>query len=151
MYFNLRKTNETESVSDNIYFSVPHRLRPMSAKNLSEHLCSPEPGEKFSYKLKEIFNGDSIENTLAIFYKKTPKPIKNHEQEHYEWYQGADYVFIGPEEEDEFAELMGVELYDEDKEKNKNKAKKVTSEDITLFREYINDIREGLVQVGPSK
>jgi hypothetical protein len=148
MYFNLRKINEPHNVSDNLYFSVPHRLRPMSAKKLGEQLCPPEPGENYSYKLKEIFNGETIENTLSIYYKKAPKPIKNQEQEHHEWFQGADYVFIGPEEEDEFAELMGVELYDEYKEKNKNKAKKVTSEDIALFREYINDIREGIKNVG---
>lgn len=146
MYFNLRKTTDTPCVSDNLYFSVPHRLRPMSAKKLGEHLCFPEPGEKYSCKLKDIFDGTCIENTLSIYYKKTPKPIKNKKNEHYEWYQGADYVFIGPDEEDEFAELMGVKLYDEEKEKNKSK--KVTPEDDAIFREYISDIKERLIKLG---
>ena len=69
-------------------------------------------------------------------------------EEYQALYQGADYIFIGSDEEEEFAEIMGVELYDADKEPKAQKAKLValTKEQIAIHHENIADIREGLAK-----
>ena len=103
--------------------------------------------------LKDIFDGSSIENTLAAYYKKTPKPKKGEDiDEYHDLYQGADYIFIGSDEEEEFAEIMGVELYDAAKEVTVKKVKSaLTKEQIRIHHENIADIREGLAKFKESK
>lgn len=143
-YFALKLYETVNPVSEKAYFAVPHKPKPMMAKALGEHFCKDE-----NMLLKDLFDGSSIENTLAAYYKKTPKPKKSEDiDEYHALYQGADYIFIGPDEEEEFAEIMGVKLYDADKEPKSQKAKRValTEEQIAIHHENIADIRKGLAK-----
>ena len=148
MYFNLKLYNTVMPVSEKAYFSVPHKPKPMTAKELGNHFCKGD-----NKLLKDLFDGASEENTLAIYYKKTPKPKKGEDiDEYYALYQGADYIFIGPDEEDEFAEIMGVELYYADKEPKVQKTKPaMTEEQIKIHHENITDIHIGLAKFKESK
>lgn len=143
-YFALKLYETVKPVSEKAYFAVPHKPKPMTAKALGDHFCKGD-----NMLLKDLFDGTSVENTLAAYYKKTPKPKKDEDIEEYQaLYQGADYIFIGSDEEEEFAEIMGVELYDADKEPKAQKAKLValTKEQIAIHHENIADIREGLAK-----
>ena len=148
MYFSLKLYSTVTPVSEKAYFAVPHKPKPMTAKALGDHFCKDE-----NMLLKDIFDGSSIENTLAAYYKKTPKPKKGEDiDEYHDLYQGADYIFIGSDEEEEFAEIMGVELYDAAKESTVKKVKlALTKEQIKIHHENIADIREGLAKFKKSK
>lgn len=106
-------------------FDVPHQIDPMTAYEIKK---------KFPQFAKEM-DGGYEENTLSFFYKK------NKERDVYE--------FKDEEAEEEVAELMGVEIYDEEKAKEKEKKdapenRVLTEEEKAVFREHLTDIREKL-------
>ncbi len=120
MYLQVRKPCPLTTM-----FDVPHQIEPMSAYEIKK---------KFPNFAKEM-DGGYEENTLSFFYKK------NKERDVYE--------FKDEEAEEEVAELMGVEIYDEEKAKEKEKMeapenRALTDEEKAAFREHLTDIREKL-------
>ena len=105
-------------------FDVPHQPEPMSAYEIKK---------KFPNFAKEM-DGGYEENTLSFFYKKNKET--------------GVYEFKDEEAEEEVAELMGVELYDEEKEKGKAEDRPenrvLTEEEKNTFCEHLTDIREKL-------
>jgi hypothetical protein len=154
------RVNEyTTPVPLNRYFAVPHKSKPMSARRLGEHICSPDGSGGVRKPLKDILDGFSEENTLSYFYKKAPplrrqqKGESDHEyeereKEYLELYQGADYIFKDEIAEEEFAELLGVKIWIE-KPKKKKVQNPLTAEQIAIHKENIDDIREGLRTLEP--
>jgi hypothetical protein len=96
-------------------FDVPHKNIPMTARRIIK---------KFPEFAKEM-DGAGEERCLSYFWKR------NKETKVYE--------FLDMEAEEEIAEWWGVELYDEEKEKQKEKAKKraLTEDEIRQFKEEL--------------
>lgn len=104
-------------------FDVPHQTEPMSAHEIAKAF------PKFALEM----NGGARDRCLSYFYKK------NRDRNVYE--------FNEPEDEEEVAELMGVEVYDESKQSQDEKeydARELTPEEHQIFRDHIADIREKL-------
>ena len=105
------------------FFDVPHQEEPMSAKEILK---------LFPNFAKEM-DGSAVENCLSFFYKKDK--------------ERNVYAFIDVESEEEVAELMGVELYDESKGEGPTINSPLTDEQQKEFREHIQDIRDGLKKI----
>lgn len=123
MYLQVRKPCPLATL-----FDVPHQPDPMTAYEIKK---------KFPAFAREM-DGGYEENTLSFFYKK------NKERDVYE--------FKDEEAEEEVAELMGVEIYDEEKAKQKEKQeapedRPLTEEEKTVFHEHLTDIREKLKMI----
>ena len=104
-------------------FDVPHKPEPMTAKELQK---------TFPAFAKEM-DGTYHENTLSYFYKY------NKERKVYE--------IQDPEMEDELAELLGVTIFEGEKDDGERpEARPLTEEEHQVFREHIQDIREKLKQ-----
>lgn len=96
-------------------FDVPHKDTPMTAKRIMR---------KFPEFAMEM-DGAGEERCLSYFWKR------NKETKVYE--------FLDMEAEEEIAEIWGVEVYDEEKEKQKEKAKQraLTEDEIRQFKEEL--------------
>lgn len=101
-------------------FDVPHKDKPMTAKRIMK---------KFPEFAAEM-DGVSEERCLSYFWKR------NKETKVYE--------FLDMDAEEELAEIWGVELYDEEKEKAKEKAKRrlLTDEEIRQFKEELAEVSQ---------
>ncbi len=79
-----------------------------------------------------LFDGAGPENTLTFYYKKN---------------KATDvFEFIDVEAEEEVAELMGVRVLSElveDEDEKANTLKPLSSEQLTEFKEHMQDIRIG--------
>jgi hypothetical protein len=110
----------------NLQIWLPHLAEPISARKV----------EKKYPEFAALFDGQSQENTLFFYYK-----INKVE---------GSLEFIDEDAEEEVAELLGVtiteiELANEDAEEPSKPISRVLSEEeISDFRNHINDIREGL-------
>jgi len=130
---------KNEPVSNNAYFAVPHLPKPITAKRLGNMRSPLEDA-----LLEVVFNGKTRDNDLSLYYERAKKKKKNDDEVDLDC--GADFVFIDADAEEEFAELLDVELYDEEKEKAKKKdhRPKLTDTQIAQHHEKIADIRHGL-------
>jgi hypothetical protein len=104
-----------EKCSPNALFDVPHKSKPMTAATIAK---------RFPEFAKEM-DGVGEERCLTYFWKR------NKETKVYE--------FIDEEAEEEVAEILGVELYDEEKEKELylNRTRQLTEEEIKDFKEEL--------------
>ncbi len=113
-----------------IYFDVPHRKKPMSAKKIIQ---------RYPHFAK-IFDGESFENTLSFYYTKDKKT--------------GVYTFIDPDDEEEVAELLGVKIIEyeiNDDDTLHTIHSKMDASEIDAFKSYINDIRNGIKFLENSK
>lgn len=96
-------------------FDVPHKDEPMTAKRIMK---------KFPEFAKEM-DGTSEDRCLSYFWKR------NKETKVYE--------FLDMDAEEEIAEWWAVELYDEEKEKEKERAKRrpLTEDEIREFKQEL--------------
>jgi hypothetical protein len=101
----------------NLNIWLPHLEEPMKAEKIA--IAYPE--------LAAIFDGTAKENTLLFYY------CLNETE--------ACLDFIDNDAEEEVAELIGVSITEVD---IKDDGEELTKEDIDMFRDHINDIREGL-------
>jgi hypothetical protein len=104
---------------------MPHRPEPMTAKKIIK---------KFP-KFAQIFDGQSEENTLKFYYKKSK--------------ERDVYEFIDLEAEEEVAELMDVKIKefnvkDEDELDDQEK-RSLDKDDIENFKTHMADIRTGIM------
>jgi len=107
------------------FFDMPHRPEPMTAKKIIK---------KFP-KFAQIFDGQSEENTLKFYYKKSK--------------ERDVYEFIDLEAEEEVAELMDVKIKefnvkDEDELDDQEK-RSLDKDDIENFKTHMADIRTGIM------
>lgn len=114
--------------SGSAMFDVPHQAEPMSARDIIK---------QFPTFAKEM-DGTYDANSLSHFYKRNKTT--------------QVYEFLDEEAEDEVAELMGVELYDEAAAAAAAAAEEAQRQvealsDEAQFREHIADIREKLAAV----
>ena len=107
------------------FFDVPHLDQPMTAKEIIK---------KFP-KFAKLFDGQSQENTLSFYYKKSK--------------QTGVYEFISCDDEEEVAELMGVEIktfvVKNENALDDTEIRELDDTDIKKFREHMADIRTGLM------
>lgn len=108
--------------SSHALFDVPHKNKPMTAKRIMRKF--PEFAEEM--------DGVTEDRCLLYFWKR------NKETKVYE--------FLDEEAEEEIAELWGVEVYDEQKEEEKERAKRrpLTEEEIRTFKEELRRASEEL-------
>jgi hypothetical protein len=104
-----------EKCSPTALFDVPHKSKPMTAASIAK---------RFPEFAKEM-DGVGEERCLLYFWKR------NKETKVYE--------FIDEEAEEEIAEILGVEVYDEEKEKERylNRSRPLTDEEIKDFKEEL--------------
>lgn len=108
-----------EKCAPNALFDVPHKAEPMTAAKIEK---------RFPDFAKEM-DGCGEERCLLYFWKR------NKETKVYE--------FIDEEAEEEIAELFGVDVYDEEKEKEKAK-QKYLRETRALTEDEIREFKEEL-------
>ena len=112
----------------NTLFDVPHKPTPMSAKQIAK---------KFPAFAKEM-NGSSEDQCLTYFWKS------NKETKVYE--------FIDEEAEEEVAELLGVNVYNEEEvkkkeeEEYKQQTRALTEEEIRTFKEELAIAKQDLLK-----
>ncbi len=113
-----------EKCPPNALFDVPHKGEPMTASRIQR---------KFPEFAKEM-DGCGEERCLLYFW------VRNKETKVYE--------FIDEEAEEEIAEILGVRIYDEAREKEKAKQKylqetrALTEQEIKDFKEELAFVRE---------
>lgn len=125
MYLELRKPCPFSAL-----FDVPHQAEPITARQIAKNFPS------FAREM----DGSSIENTLLFFYKRNK--------------QTKVYEFLDPESEEDVAELMGVQLYDEEeasaataaRDREDPRHRVLTEAEKAEFREHIADIRDLLAK-----
>ena len=117
MYFSIRV-----KCTPSMKFSVPHKDKPMKFSTLAKEFP----------KFVELFDGQSIENTMAFYWKKDKNT--------------GIYEFIDSDAEDEVAELMGVQLIDTtiDEEEKPTENRQLTTEEIAEFKNELNYIKSQL-------
>jgi hypothetical protein len=105
-------------------FDLPHKDEPMSAKAI----------QKRYPKFADIFDGQSLENTLSFYYKKNKET--------------GVYGFIDEEAEAEVAELLGVKVKvfkdTSIEEEEEATSAAMTTKDVGTFKEHMEDIRSGI-------
>lgn len=105
-------------------FDLPHKDEPMSAKAIQKRYS----------KFADIFDGQSLENTLSFYYKKNKET--------------GVYGFIDEDAEAEVAELLGVKVRvfkDTSIEEEEEAASAaMTTKDVGTFKEHMEDIRSGI-------
>jgi hypothetical protein len=108
-----------------LLLTVPHRREPMSVREL----------EKAFPDFAKLFDGQSEENTI-LFYWKRNKDTKV-------------YEFREADDEEEVAELMGVECFvetetDGEPEKTDLIGEALGEEEMSAFKSHMDDIKKGL-------
>ena len=111
-----------EKCPPNALFDVPHKGEPMTASRIQR---------KFPEFAKEM-DGCGEERCLLYFW------VRNKETKVYE--------FIDEDAEEEIAEILGVRIYDEAREKEKAK-QKYLQETRALTEQEIKDFKEELAYV----
>ncbi len=119
MYIDRKKKCHSKTL-----FDVPHKPYPITARRIEK---------RFPEFAKEM-DGVSEERCLSYFWKR------NKETKVYE--------FLDADAEEEIAELWNVELYDEEKESQKEKRKRrpLTEEEIQTFKEQLSIASKELKQ-----
>ena len=103
-------------------FDVPHKPVPMRFRDIVAEF--PD--------FVALFDGEAEENTLLFYYKFNK--------------DRCTYEFKDTESEEEVAELMKVpivEFQEDETEENQHENRKLTKEELDVFREHIQDIRKG--------
>ncbi len=110
-------------------FSVPHKAEPIKFKTLAKEF--PE--------FVAMFDGKSFENTMSFYWKRNK--------------QTGVYEFLDADSEDEVAELMGVELCEENEEEDAEEVeqRQLTEDEVTNFKDELSFIREKLRLSGFAK
>ncbi len=120
--------NRKERCPPTVLFYVPHKPDPVTAHYIEK---------KFPSFAKDM-DGVGSERCLTYFWTRN-KTTKI-------------YEFIDEEAEEEVAEILGVEIYDEEKEKEKAKKKKeensraLTEQEIKDFKEELTFVRDELTK-----
>lgn len=115
--------DKNRKASFDLYFDVPHKLEPMSVKQLMKKF--PE--------FVETMDGTCEENCLLFYYKKNKET--------------GVYEFQDDDAEQDIADLLNVKIKNfilEDKEKT---VEGLSSEQLEKHKENIEMIRDGLKQL----